>query len=76
MRKWQVDGEKCYNYLLALKASCCICMRVCPYNKDFSRWYWRLARRLAATGLRRIMLWLDIKLGFGRWRKLGEWWLS
>ncbi len=74
VRKWQVDGEKCYKYWLALKTSCCICMRVCPYNKDFSRWYWRLARRLAATRLRRTMLWLDIKLGFGQWRKPGEWW--
>ena len=29
-----------------------ICIRVCPFNKDFSKWYHRIGRRLAGTRLR------------------------
>ncbi|MDP6345391.1 MAG: reductive dehalogenase [Alphaproteobacteria bacterium] len=76
VRKWTADCEKCFGYWAKMRSDCAICMRVCPFNKDFSRWQMRLARRLAGTGLRRLMLWLDIKLGYGGRRKPGQWWQS
>ena len=44
--KWTADCEKCFGYWAKLKTDCAICLRVCPYNKDFSKWYFRLGRRL------------------------------
>ncbi len=72
--KWTADCEKCFGYWAKLKTDCAICLRVCPYNKDFSKWYFRLGRRLAGTGLRKFVLWLDDRLGQWRRRRPKEWW--
>ena len=74
VRKWSVDGEKCFGYWTAQNSDCAICVRVCPYNKDYSRWWMRCGRRLAATPIRRFLLWLDVKLGFGERVKPEDWW--
>ncbi len=76
VRKWSIDGERCFDYWVKQNSDCSICIRVCPYNKDFSRWWNRLGRVLAGTRLRRLMLWLDGKLGFGeRWQPK-KWWAN
>jgi hypothetical protein len=49
-------------------------MRVCPFNKDYSKWTMRLMQRLMGTSLRRLMLWLDGRLEFGKRRPPFEWW--
>ena len=72
--KWSVDGEKCFGYWVAQNSDCAICMRVCPYNKDYSKWWARAGRRLAGTPLRRVMRRLDIALGFGERKKPRDWW--
>ena len=72
--KWTTDCEKCFGYWTALKTDCAICMRICPYNKDFSKWYMRAARWLAGTKLRWVMLWLDVKLGYGERDAPQKWW--
>lgn len=74
VRKWTVDGEKCFSYWAAQNSDCSICIRVCPYNKDYSKWWNKLGIRLAGTSLRKFMLWLDIKLGFGRRMRPSTWW--
>ena len=74
VRKWSVDGEKCFSYWTQIVTDCMICMRVCPYNKDFSRWRHRVGRRLAGTGLRRLMLRLNDRLGYGERLRPREWW--
>jgi len=74
VKKWTADCEKCFGYWTKLKTDCAICMRVCPYNKDFSRWPMRLARRLAGTRARKFMLWLDDKLGYGKRVAPKDWW--
>ena len=66
--------EKCFGYWTALRTDCAICMRTCPYNKDFTKWYMRAARWLAGTPLRRLMLWLDIRLGYGERDTPQKWW--
>ncbi len=76
VRKWSIDGEKCFGYWVAQNTECSICIRVCPYNKDFARWWHRLGRRLAGTRLRGVMLWLDGKLGYGARLKPNAWWQS
>ena len=37
VRKWSADCEKCFSYWAKLKSDCAICMRVCPFNRDFSK---------------------------------------
>jgi hypothetical protein len=49
-------------------------MRACPYNKDYSKWTMRLYQRLMGTGLRRLMLWLDNRLGYGARVLPKDWW--
>ncbi|MBT3552222.1 MAG: reductive dehalogenase [Rhodospirillaceae bacterium] len=72
--KWSADCEKCFTYWTKINVDCAICMRVCPYNKDYSKWKWRAMRRLLGTPLRGLMLWLDDRMGFGKRRKPLEWW--
>jgi epoxyqueuosine reductase len=72
--KWTTNCEKCFGYWTAPRTDCTICMRVCPYNKDFSKWYLKVARWLAGTMLRRFMLWLDVKIGFGERDAPQKWW--
>jgi len=74
VKKWSVDGEKCFKFWANQNSDCSICIRVCPYNKDYSKWWHRLGIQLAGTSLRRLMLWLDIKLGYGERLKPKEWW--
>ncbi len=76
VRKWSVNGEKCFSYWTAQNTDCSICVRVCPYNKDYSKWWFRLGRWLAGTPLRRVMLWLDVKLRHGERVAPRQWWAS
>lgn len=74
IRKWTVNAEKCFKFWVKMNTDCAICIRVCPYNKDYSKWWNRIGIRLANSPLRRLMLWLDNKLGFGKRMKPAEWW--
>jgi reductive dehalogenase len=74
VRKWTVNAERCFKFWTNQGTDCSICIRVCPYNKDFRKPVYRLAQRLAATRLRRVMLWLDVRLGYGRRKNPGGWW--
>jgi epoxyqueuosine reductase len=73
VKKWTVNAEKCFKFWTNQGTDCSICIRICPYNKDYARWYYRLGQRLAGTRLRRVMLWLDIALKFGE-RRAPKWW--
>lgn len=66
VKKWSVDGEKCFSYWTAQNSDCSICIRICPYNKDYSFWWNQLGRWLAGTWLRKWMLKLDVRLGYGQ----------
>lgn len=74
IRKWTVDGEKCFKFWTAQNTECSICIRVCPYNRSFRRWSDRLWRRLAGSRFRRLALWLDGKLRDDGRRAAGSWW--
>ncbi len=74
VRKWTTDAEKCFKFWANQNSDCSICVRVCCYNKDFSKWYHRLGRQLAGTSLRKLMLKLEERLGFGQRRAPKLWW--
>ena len=72
VRKWTADAEKCFGFWAKLASDCAICMRVCPFNRDFDTWQHRLWLKLALSPLRRLALWLD--KGRGGRRKPSDWW--
>ncbi len=78
--KWTVDGEKCFAYWAKQNTDCAICIRVCPFNRDFTRWTARVWRRVAgwvarkAPRLVRVLLMLDDRLRHGRRMKPARWW--
>jgi reductive dehalogenase len=74
VRKWTTCAEKCFSFWVSQNSDCSICVRVCPYNKDFSKWYHRGWRALAGTKLRRLMLWVDDFFNAGTRRKASWWW--
>ena len=72
VKKWSSDAKKCFSFWASLSSDCAICMRVCPFNRDFTQTRHKLWLKLALSPLRRLALWLDRKRG-GR-LKPGEWW--
>jgi len=74
VRKWTSDAEKCFGFWAKMASDCAICMRVCPFNRDFSQTKHRLWLRLALSRFRRLALWLDRNRG--KRRKPGDWWAS
>jgi len=73
--KWTTNAEKCFAFWVTQMTDCSICVRVCPYNRDYPRWVNRLRFALMGTPLRRFMLWLDGRLGGGE-RRPPKWWWS
>lgn len=74
VNKWSVDGEKCFSYWTKINSDCAVCVRICPWTRDYSKLWNRLWRRLAGTRLRGQMLKLDDKLGGGKRLKSKQWW--
>ncbi len=72
VRKWTSDAEKCFGFWAKLASDCAICMRVCPFNRDFSKWHHRLWLKLALSPLRWLALALD--KGRGARVKPSTWW--
>jgi ferredoxin len=73
IEKWTTDAEKCFGFWATQMTDCSICIRVCPYNRDYPGWINRIRFRLMGSFLRRPMLWLDSILG-GVERKTPSWW--
>ena len=74
IRKWTTDAEKCFRFWANQNTDCSICVRVCPYNRDFRSWRNRAWRWLAGTWLRRLALWLDRVGGRGQRLRPSRWW--
>ncbi|MEE8448828.1 MAG: reductive dehalogenase [Thermodesulfobacteriota bacterium] len=73
--KWPVDAERCFKYWAANGASCCVCIRVCPFNKkpgrihDLSRFFIE-----KAPSLNNFFIWLDDALGYGKQARAERFW--
>lgn len=72
VKKWTSDAAKCFSFWAKLSSDCAICMRVCPFNRDYNRLRDRVWRRLALSRFRKLALWLDRNRG-GR-VKPSTWW--
>ncbi len=72
--KWTTDAEKCFDFWAKQVTDCSICIRVCPYNRDYPRWLNRIRFRLMGSVLRHVMLWLDNAFGGGKRRPPRRWW--
>ncbi len=72
--KWTTDAEKCFRFWANQNTDCSICVRVCPYNRDYARIWNRAWRWLAGTRLRRLALWLDRVGGRGKRIAPSRWW--
>ena len=72
--KWTSDAEACFGYWAKLASDCAICLRVCPFNRDYARWWNRAWLRLALSPLRRLALWFDDKSGRAKRVKPADWW--
>lgn len=63
VKKWTSDAEKCFGFWTKLSSDCAICMRVCPFNRDFSKTTNKLWLKLALSPFRKLALWLDRNRG-------------
>ncbi len=72
--KWTTIAEKCFKFWASQNSDCSICIRVCPYNRDFSKWYNRLWRRFAGSGLRKLMLQVDVYFHKRARMSSTKWW--
>ena len=72
VRKWTSDAEKCFGFWAKLSSDCAICMRVCPFNRDFNRWYNKLWLRLALSPFRKLAL--RLSKTHGARVKPSDWW--
>jgi epoxyqueuosine reductase len=74
IRKWSIDGEKCFSYWSKINSDCSVCVRVCPYTRDYTQRRNRAWLRLADSPLRRLALRLDRKFGGGKRVMAETWW--
>jgi len=74
VKKWTTIAEKCFSFWATQNSDCSICIRVCPYNRDFSRWHNRMWRKLAGGPLRRLMLAIDVASRKRSRRSSSSWW--
>ncbi len=72
--KWTTNAEKCFKFWANQSSDCSICIRVCPYNRDFRKWYNRIWRKLAGSLFRKFALWLDDKFENRGRNKSSRWW--
>ena len=74
VRKWTSNAEKCFGFWAQLASDCAICMRVCPFNRDFTKWYHRAWLKLALSPFRNFAL--RLAKGHGERMKPSNWWRS
>ncbi len=72
VRKWTSDAEKCFSFWAKMASDCAICMRVCPFNRDYSAWYNKFWLKLALGPWRKLAL--RLAKNHGQRRKPGDWW--
>ena len=74
VKKWSANCEMCFSYWAKLKSDCAICMRVCPFNRDYTRVSNRLWKRLATSRFRKLALWWESKFPMGARLRPKDWW--
>lgn len=72
--KWTTDAEACFGYWAKINSDCSVCIRVCPYTRDYDSLIDRLWARLAGSRFRRLALMWDRKSGRGDRVSPKDWW--
>ncbi len=68
------DAEKCFGFWADLRSDCAICLRVCPWNRDFGYWSNRVWRWLARTPARGWLIKLENLIKRGKRKQSTNWW--
>ena len=74
VKKWTIDGEKCFSYWAKINTDCAVCIRVCPFTRDYTNYLNRFWLRLAHSPFRRLALYLDTKQRRGKRVASKKWW--
>ena len=74
VKKWTIDGEKCFSYWAKINTDCAVCIRVCPFTRDYTNFLNRFWLRLAHSRFRRLALYLDTKQRRGKRVASKKWW--
>lgn len=74
VKKWTSDAKACFGYWAKLQSDCAICMRVCPFNRDFSKGINRLWLWLALSPLRKLAWFWDKRSARADRMKPKDWW--
>ena len=76
---WKPDVEACTRYRVTNPngSACGRCMKMCPFNKKGLMQH-RLAlwAAIRMAPLRKLLIWLDDALGYGKRNPLWKWWLD
>jgi epoxyqueuosine reductase QueG len=72
VKKWTSDAEKCFSFWAKMSSDCAICMRVCPFNRDYSKAKNRWWLKLALSPWRKLAL--RLAKNHGERTKPGDWW--
>ena len=76
VKKWSADCEKCFKFWTKMRVDCAICMRVCPYNRDYTKWHNRAMRWLMGSPLRRLALAINNRSDHGKRISPNAWWAT
>lgn len=79
VKKWTVDGEKCFSFWAAQGTECGICMRVCPFNKDLTNSWHKFYYKFIFTPMLKSkmykgILFLENLFKFDQRTASSKWW--
>ena len=72
--KWTPSAEKCFKFWCNQNTDCIICIRSCPYNRDFSKLIHRIWLKIAKSPFKKLALKLDDWFMDRGRLKTSHWW--
>jgi ferredoxin len=76
---WPTDIEKCTGMRVGNQkgSGCGTCVKVCPWNKPYTRVHRAVGWTVRHSGLARsVATWADDFLGYGKARPENKWWFD
>ena len=74
--KWYINADKCFAFWAKNGCECGNCIRVCPWNKDFTHWWHRMTFHVINNLplMNRLIVSMDDWFGYGRKMSAETWW--
>ena len=72
--KWTIDGEACFSYWAKINTDCAVCIRICPFTRDYTKARNRFWLKVAGSNLRKLALNFDQRSKRGKRVKTRFWW--